>query len=97
MRRHAEIALHAVEGAVHALHAAHQSAREAMAVALSLRIAPAEAEAIRAATATHLVRIEEALLPLAQALHSAEKVKQAVEQAEISHFGLPVLPARAGT
>jgi len=96
MRRHAEIALHAIEGAMHALHAAKQAARESMAMAVGLHIEAEDAEAIRATAATHLIRIDQALVPLELALRSAEAVTRAVDQAEISRFALPVLQDRAG-
>ncbi len=96
MRRHAEIALHTAEGAWNALLAARNAARETLHLADSLSIDPREAQAIREATRRHVGQVEAALVAVDQALRSAKEVNQAVDRAEISAFGLPVLHAQAG-
>lgn len=96
MRRHAEIAHHAVDGAWHALLAARNAAREALQTAAALTIDPGDAGAIREAARRHLERIEQAVHALEPARISARALDETVDRAEISRFGLAVLPARAG-
>lgn len=96
MRRKAEIAQSALNGALHALHAARDAAREALAMASALSIAPDEARAIREAAARHLGVIEQALLHAEAAASTASELSGAVDRAEISRFEIPVLPPQAG-
>lgn len=96
MRRHAEVAHHAVEGARNALLAARNAARETLAVAAALTIEASDAQAIREAARSHLRQVELALAALEPALRTGEAVNQAVDRAEISRLGVPVLQIRAG-
>lgn len=96
MRRHAEIAHYAIHGAWNALLAAQDAAREALAVARALTIDANDARAVYTAALHHLHRVEAAVAILHTALDSAEAVDQAVDRAEISRFGIPVLQAQAG-
>jgi hypothetical protein len=92
MRRRAEIAHHSVQGACNALRAARDAARECMTVAASLSINPADARSIRVAAEQHLQQVETALAAVEAAVRSAEQTRQVVDRAEITQFGMPVLP-----
>lgn len=96
MRRNAEVAHSSTSGAYHALHAARDAAREACEQAAGLTIAADEAQAIRNAAISHLHAIEHALGHAEEALKHAIALDQAVDRAEISRFGIPVLRPAAG-
>lgn len=92
MKRRAEVAQCAVHGALNALRAAREAARESLAIAHELSIDKADAEAIRQAAQRHLDRVEAAILALEAAAATADEVCATVERAAISRLGVPILP-----
>lgn len=93
MRRRAEIAHQSARGALHATEAAHEAAREAVAVAEGLTLSPDEAEPIRRAAREHLQRIVAAVAAMRQAVLSSQLSLEAARAVESSRLGLPVLRA----
>lgn len=92
MKRRAEVAQHAVHGALNALRAARDAARESLSVANELSLDKTDVESIRHAARVHLARVEEAIAALEHAARTAANVCDAVEHAAISRLGVPVLP-----